>query len=290
MRMSKTVEIDRGARSEAAAVPRRQAGLLVPFVLVHLGALAALAQGVSVEGLVLLATVYGLQGFGITAGYHRYFSHRSFATSRGFQFVLAVLGTLAVQKGVLWWASNHRRHHRCADGDGDPHSPRDGFLWSHVGWFLADGSGTADRRPVRDLARFPELRWLDEHFVVPPLLLAGGLFAAFGWTGLLWGFCLATTVTWHLTYAVNSLGHRRGWRRFATADDSRNSFALALFTLGEGWHNNHHRHPGSVRQGIRWWEVDPTYYALRALAALGVVWGLADADPERAARGTGSPR
>jgi stearoyl-CoA desaturase (delta-9 desaturase) len=251
-------------------------GYLLPFVLIHLGAGAALVQGVSESGVLLLGVVFGLQGFGITAGYHRYFSHRSFKTSRGFQLVLAILGTLAVQKGVLWWVANHRRHHRFTDTEGDPHSPRDGLLWSHVGWFLSPGLAATDRELVRDLASRPELEWLDVHFVVPPIVLALGLFAAFGATGLLWGFFLSTTAAWHLTYAVNSLGHRRGSRRFATADDSRNSFALALFTFGEGWHNNHHRFPSSARQGIRWWEIDPTYYALCLLARLGIVWDLVE--------------
>jgi stearoyl-CoA desaturase (delta-9 desaturase) len=254
----------------------RTSGYAPPFFLVHLGACAALLQGLSTEGVLLFAAVFSLQAFGITAGYHRYFSHRSFKTSRWFQLVLATLGTLSVQKGVLWWAANHRRHHRFTDATGDPHSPRDGFAWAHVGWFLSSGFASTDRHAVRDLADFPELEWLDEHFLVPPLVLALFLLAAFGTTGLLWGFFLGTTAAWHLTYAVNSLGHRFGSRRFATQDDSRNSFALALFTFGEGWHNNHHRFPSSVRQGLRWWEVDLTYYLLRGLAALGIVWDLVE--------------
>ena len=258
----------------------RASGYLLPFLAVHAGACAALVQGPSRAGLVLFGTVFSLQAFGMTAGYHRYFAHRSFATSRGFQLFLAVLGSLAVQKGALWWAAIHRLHHRRTDRDGDPHSPRDGLAWSHVGWFLSPRFTTTDRHAVRDLGAFPELEWLDHHFVVPPLVLAAFLFAGFGTTGLLWGFALATTASWHLTYAVNSLGHRIGWRRFATDDDSRNSFVLALFTFGEGWHNNHHRFPSSVRQGLRWWEVDLTYGLLRLLACLGIVWNLVE-PPER---------
>ena len=264
----------------------RGSGYVLPFVLVHVGAAAALLQGFSAEGVLLFATVFSLQAFGVTAGYHRYFSHRSFKTSRGFQLVLATLGTLSVQKGVLWWAAHHRRHHRFTDVAGDPHSPRDGLLWSHVGWFLSPESAPTDRSAVRDLAAYPELEWLDEHFVVPPLVLAVALFAGFGATGLLWGFFLSTTAAWHLTYAVNSLGHRVGSRPFETKDDSRNSFVLALLTFGEGWHNNHHRFPSSVRQGLRWWEVDVTYALLRGLAALGVVWDLVE--PPRSALGSGS--
>ena len=261
--------------------PARAPGLgyLVPFLLVHVGAVMALVQGASRTGVLLCATVFTLQGFGITAGYHRYFAHRSFRTSRAFQLVLAVLGTIAVQKGVLWWVAIHRRHHRHTDGPLDPHSPRDGFVWSHVGWFLSPRFDVTERHRVRDLAVYPELAWLDEHFVVPPVVLACVLALAFGATGFLWGFCLPTVLSWHLTYAVNSLGHLHGTRRFATADDSRNGFLLALLTFGEGWHNNHHRRPGAARQGLLWWEVDLTYYALRALAAVGVVWDVVE--PER---------
>ncbi len=264
-----------------AKEPRREpaslvGGYVVPFALIHVGAMAALLRGVSVLGVLLFLAVFMLQGFGITAGYHRYFAHRSFKTSRGFQFVLAVLGTLAVQKGVLWWTAHHRRHHRCADAEGDPHSPRDGVVWSHMGWFLSAQAEATDPAAIGDLTGFPELVWLDRNFVTPPLLLAVGLSAAFGWTGLLWGFCLGTTAAWHLTYAVNSLGHRRGSRRYDTADDSRNSFALALFTFGEGWHNNHHRFPSSSRQGLLWWEIDWTYYALRGLLLSGLVWDLVE--------------
>lgn len=247
--------------------------------MIHVGALGAFFLGVTPQHVALFLGVFVVQGLGITTGYHRYFSHRSFKTSRAFQLVLAVQGTLAVQKGVLWWTAHHRRHHRCTDEDGDPHSPRDGVVWSHMGWFLSPKSEETDFGAVRDLARFPELVWLDRNFVVPPLLLAAGLTVLFGWAGLLWGFCLGTTAAWHLTYAVNSLGHRRGSRRFPTDDESRNSFALALFTFGEGWHNNHHRFPSSVRQGLRWWEVDWTWYVLRLLAALGIVWDLVEPPP-----------
>lgn len=281
------VDADRESREASAAgdVARVHGartpgpGYLVPFVLVHVGAVAALVQGATRTGALLCAAVFTLQGFGITAGYHRYFAHRSFRTSRAFQLVLALLGTIAVQKGVLWWVAIHRQHHRHTDGPLDPHSPRDGFAWSHVGWFLSPHFAVTDRRRVRDLEGHPELVWLDEHFVVPPVVLACVLALAFGATGFLWGFCLPTVLSWHLTYAVNSLGHLRGTRRFATPDDSRNSFVLALLTFGEGWHNNHHRRPGAARQGLRWWEVDLTYCALRVLAAAGVVWDVVE--PER---------
>lgn len=256
----------------------------MPFVLLHAGAVAALVQGVTPLGLTLFVSIYMIQGLGITAGYHRYFSHRSFRTSRGFQFVLALCGTLAVQKGVLWWVAHHRRHHRCADGPGDPHAPRDGAFWSHMGWFLSGRNDGTDRDMVRDLADLPELVWLDRYFVVPPLVLAAGLTLVFGWTGLLWGFCLATVTEWHLTYAVNSLGHRVGWRSYDTDDDSRNNLALALFTFGEGWHNNHHRYPSSARQGLEPAQMDWTYYLLRLLERAGLVWDLVEAPSAQNAR------
>jgi stearoyl-CoA desaturase (delta-9 desaturase) len=252
-------------------------GNTVPFVLMHVACLGALSVGVTADALAVCFVTYALRAFGITAGYHRYFSHRSYRTSRAFQLVLAVLGTLALQKGVLWWAANHRRHHRFADADGDPHSPvLDGFWWSHVGWFLAPDSDRTEWARVRDLARFPELVWLDRHFLIPPLAFATALAIVGGLRWLAWGFVVSTTLTWHLTYAVNSIGHRFGRRRYDTNDDSRNSFWLAVFTWGEGWHNNHHRYMRAARQGFFWWEVDLTWTVLRALSWLGIVWDLVE--------------
>ena len=251
-----------------------QADYVFFFALIHLGALVALFSGPAAEKIIIFTASFAVQGLGITTGYHRYFSHRSFKTSRTFQFFLALAGTLAVQKGVLWWVAHHRHHHRFSDTAGDPHSPRDGALWSHMGWFLSSATAPVDREAIRDLARFPELVWLDRWFMVPPALGALCLTLAFGWSGLLWGFCLSTTAAWHLTYAVNSLAHRIGSRRFETGDDSRNLLPLALLTFGEGWHNNHHRFPSAARQGLRWWEIDPTYYLLRMLSTVGIVWDL----------------
>jgi stearoyl-CoA desaturase (delta-9 desaturase) len=252
-------------------------GNTLPFVLMHVACLAVLVVGVTPDAVAVGLAGYVLRAIGITAGYHRYFSHRSFRTSRAFQLVLAVLGTLALQKGVLWWVAHHRHHHRHADADGDPHSPvRGGLWWSHVGWFLAAGSEQTDRRLVRDLARVPELVWLDRHFLLPSVACATVLAVAGGARWVVWGSVVATTLTWHLTYAVNSLGHRYGRRRYDTADDSRNSFWLALVTWGEGWHNNHHRYMRAARQGFFWWEVDLTWMVLRALARAGIVWDLVE--------------
>ena len=255
---------------------RRTPGNTPTFVLVHLSCLLALYTGVSWDALVVCGLAFFLRGFGVTAGFHRYFSHRSFKTSRAFQFILAVLGTMSVQKGVLWWAAIHRQHHREADRPGDPHPVARGFVWSHMGWFLAadyDYDRT-DFGLVRDWMKFPELVWLNEHFLVPPLLLAAGLFAAGGLPWFVWGFCVSTTLQWHVTYAVNSIGHRFGSRRYDTADDSRNNFWLGLLAMGEGWHNNHHYYQRSVRQGFFWWEIDLSYYVILALSRIGVTWDL----------------
>ncbi|MFB6260742.1 MAG: acyl-CoA desaturase, partial [Thiohalorhabdaceae bacterium] len=224
----------------------------------------------------------------ITAFYHRYFSHRAFRTSRAFQFVMAVAGCTAGQRGPLWWAGHHRRHHANADGPGDVHSPaRAGFLQSHMGWFLAPENVTTPWRYVSDWRRYPELVWLNRLEALPMLALAGGLFGlgealatwapGAGTSGaqlLVWGFFVSTVAVYHATYTINSLAHSWGSRRFDTPDHSRNNAFLALLTLGEGWHNNHHYAPGSARQGFRWWELDITWLVLRGLAAAGLIWDL----------------
>ena len=264
-----------------------------PFVALHLACLGVVWVGVSATAIATAVSLYLVRMFAITAFYHRYFSHRSFRTSRALQFSFAVLGATAVQRGPLWWASHHRYHHAHSDRASDPHSPlRHGFLWSHCGWFLANQSYATRRKLVRDLARYPELLFLDRYDALAPtalatlLYLVGVLLAAvhpeLGTSGaqlLVWGFCVSTVALYHGTFTINSLAHVCGWRRFPTPDRSRNNPLLALLTLGEGWHNNHHYFPGSVRQGFAWWEIDPTYYALRALSALGLVWDLRTVPP-----------
>jgi stearoyl-CoA desaturase (Delta-9 desaturase) len=245
----------------------------LPFFAVHALALATpFVAPVEGRWIALALGLYVVRMFGVTAGYHRYFSHRAFRTSRGFQLLLAVLGASAVQKGPLWWAALHRDHHRHSDGPEDVHSPLErGFWWSHVGWILARRHDATRHERVRDLASFPELRWLDRWHLVVPLALAGTLFLAGGLPALLWGFFVSTVLLWHGTFAINSLAHVFGRRRYETGDGSRNSLALALVTLGEGWHNNHHFYASSAKQGFFWWEVDVSYYALRLLAAVRVV-------------------
>jgi stearoyl-CoA desaturase (delta-9 desaturase) len=242
----------------------------------HVVAIAGIVvSGWSWSGVVLAAALYYARMFFLTAGYHRYFSHRAFKASRAVQCALAVGGTLCLQKGPLWWAANHRVHHRHADRPTDLHSPRArGLWWAHVGWILSREHAATQWHAIPDLARHPELRWLDRHWLVAPLAMSGVLWLAGGWWALLWGFFVSTTLLWHGTFTINSLAHVFGSRRYPTDDDSRNSLGLALLTMGEGWHNNHHRYPGAARQGFFWWEVDATHYVLSALARLRVVSGL----------------
>jgi stearoyl-CoA desaturase (delta-9 desaturase) len=213
--------------------------------------------------------------FSVTAGYHRYFSHRSYKTSRPFQFLLALAGTLAVQKGVLWWAANHRNHHKYSDQAEDLHSPlQRGFWWAHVGWILSPDYEETDLARIPDMAKYPELRWLNDHYLIPPVVLAVALYLIGGATWLVWGFFISTTMLWHATFTINSLAHVWGSRRYETTDTSRNNPWLALLTMGEGWHNNHHRYMNSARQGFFWWEIDLSYYILVALSWCGIVWDL----------------
>jgi stearoyl-CoA desaturase (Delta-9 desaturase) len=259
-----------------------------PFIGVHLICICVIWVGVSPTALVVAALSYAVRMFAITGFYHRYFAHRTFRTSRGLQFFFACLGAASTQRGPLWWASHHRNHHQHADTPQDPHSPRlKGFVWSHMGWFLTPAGLRTDWQRIPDWTRFPELGWLDRFDIVVPFVYGtliwclGVLLAAVapglhtgGWQLLVWGFFVSTVVLFHCTVTINSLAHRFGTRRFATADDSRNNLWLALITFGEGWHNNHHFFPGSARQGFRWWELDMTYYVLRIMALLGLVEAL----------------
>ncbi len=247
----------------------------VPFVLVHIACLGAIWTGVSWKMLALCAGLYVLRMFAITAGYHRYFSHRAFKTSRAFQFVLALLSQSTSQKSVLWWASLHRHHHKHSDTDQDVHSPRHrGFVYSHMGWIFDQRYDRIDPNSVPDLAKYPELMFLLRFEQLPTVLLAVACWAAFGWEGLVVGFFWSTVLLYHGTFFINSLAHVHGNQRYATGDDSRNNWWLAVITLGEGWHNNHHAYQRSARQGFRWWEIDITYYILRGLEAIGVVYDM----------------
>jgi stearoyl-CoA desaturase (delta-9 desaturase) len=274
-----------GAANDDAADDRIDWLRAAPFVAMHLACAFVLVVGASWFALAVAAALYAVRMFALTGFYHRYFSHRTFRAPRAVQFAFAIIGAACVQRGPLWWAAHHRNHHRHVETALDLHSPVvHGFWRSHVGWFLTRRGFRTEWDRIGDFARFPELRWLDRFDIAVPVALAAALYALGAWlehaapslrtTGpqlLVWGFFVSTVVLFHATVTINSLAHRFGTRRYATRDDSRNNVWLALLTFGEGWHNNHHFFPGTVRQGFRWWEVDLTWYGLRALAALRLV-------------------
>jgi stearoyl-CoA desaturase (Delta-9 desaturase) len=247
----------------------------IPFIIVHLTCFAAIWTGVTAEAVAIGVGLYWLRIFAIGAGYHRYFSHRAYETSRGFQFVLAVLAQSTSQKSVLWWAANHRDHHLHSDTELDVHSPRHtGFIYSHVGWIFSRGQETMNVNRIADFAKYPELMWLHRYEQLPAFVLAVLCLAVASWPGLIVGFFWSTVAVYHGTFCINSLAHLVGKRRYVTGDDSRNNWLLAIITMGEGWHNNHHAYQSSARQGFRWWEYDPTFYLLTLLQRLGLVWNL----------------
>jgi stearoyl-CoA desaturase (delta-9 desaturase) len=260
----------------------------VPFIILHLGCLLVLAVGVSWVAVGVAVLLYLIRMFAITAFYHRYFSHRAFRTSRPVQLLFALLGNTACQRGALWWAASHRHHHEHSDEEADLHSPSvHGFWWSHIGWITSQRNFPTDYQRVKDWAKYPELVFLNRHDQLVPWLygvmlwLTGELLEKFapglqtnGAQIFVWGFFVSTVALLHGTLCINSLAHVFGTRRFATEDESRNSLLLALITLGEGWHNNHHRYQHAARQGFMWWELDPSYYALKLLERCGLIWDL----------------
>lgn len=247
----------------------------IAFWGIHLVPFGIFWTGFTLRSVVLCFALYWIRMFLITGGYHRYFSHRSFKTSRWFQFVLAFLGTTCVQKGVLWWASGHRRHHKYSDTLKDVHSPRMyGAYEAHFGWVASGQNSGTDLSTVRDLSSYPELRWLERYHFVAPILLTFLCYYSAGWSGVVVGMGWSTVLFWHATFSINSLAHLWGKQRFMTGDDSRNNLLLALLTMGDGWHNNHHHYQSSVRQGFYWWEVDATYYILVIFQKLGLIWDL----------------
>jgi stearoyl-CoA desaturase (Delta-9 desaturase) len=266
----------------------------LPFILLHIGCLGVIWTGWSWAAVAVAVALYFVRMFAITGFYHRYFCHRAYRTSRLGQLVFALIGLTASQRGPLWWAAVHRHHHAHSDEEHDAHSPvRKGFLWSHIGWLTSSRNFPTNYGLVRDLVKYPELHFLNRFDLIGPLLLIvllallGGALQIWApglgtnaWQLIVWGFFISTTVLFHATCAVNSFAHTLGSKRFATEDESRNSFLLALVTLGEGWHNNHHHYQSSARQGFYWWEIDISYYVLRVLAALGIVWELREV-PER---------
>ncbi len=249
----------------------------IPFIFLHVACLAVFLPMIeaTATALTLFGVFYALRVFGLTAGFHRYFAHRSYKTSRVFQFVLALLGTSAMQKGPIWWAGHHRHHHRHSDGERDVHSPIMDTLWhSHVGWIFDEDWAETPWHDMRDFSQYPELRFLEKHHWIPGLVVAVLCLLIGGWSGLVWGFFVSTVAVYHVTFFVNSLCHLWGTRRYKTNDFSRNNVLVALLTFGEGWHNNHHYYQSSANQGFRWWEVDLSYMTLKVLSWFGIVWDL----------------
>jgi stearoyl-CoA desaturase (Delta-9 desaturase) len=250
--------------------------LSIPFWGVHILAIVGIAiLGFSWTGLALCAALYLPRMWFVTGAYHRYFSHRAYKTSRWFQFLLALGAASTAQKGPLWWAAHHRVHHKLSDQPGDLHSViQSGFWWSHMGWILSRDLEETDYSRIKDFTKYPELRWLDKYWMIPPVVVGTITFLIGGFFALVWGFAAAQVLCWHGTFTINSLSHIWGGRRYKTEDDSRNNPVLAAITLGEGWHNNHHHYQVSARNGFFWWEYDVTYYGLKALSFVGLVWDL----------------
>jgi len=263
------------ARPDAKVMPTVEWLGSIPFFAIHLLALGAIWTGVTKSAAICCAVLYVVRMFGVTGAYHRYFSHRTYKTSRAFQFVLAFLAQTSAQKGALWWAAHHRHHHMHSDQPQDVHSPvQDGFWYSHMLWLFNHETSATDYSRIPDLARYPELRFLNKYYLLPPILLGAAVFFTLGASGLFFGFFVSTVLLWHGTFTINSLSHVIGGRRYATSDDSRNNWLLAIVTMGEGWHNNHHRFSSSTRQGFFWYEYDITYYILKFLSFFGLVWQL----------------
>ena len=253
----------------------------------HIQAVAALFS-FSWTNLIVAAFLYWMAvGLGISMGYHRLHTHRGFKTSKLFEYFLAICGTLTLEGGPIFWVAIHRRHHQHSDQPLDPHTPRVSGFWAHIGWILfgeAQHNNTATMsRYAPDLGKDPFYRWLTTYHWVPLTVLGFALLAIGGWPLVNWAIFLRVVLGLHATYLVNSATHLWGRRRFATQDDSKNSWWVALLTFGEGWHNNHHAHPTSARHGLAWYEFDPTWIELKLLRAVGLVWDV------KAAKASQSP-
>ena len=269
--------LDERTAHAAARRPSRFLGYLVfiPPILVHLALLAAFEVEVTLASVIVFFVAMLVMGLGITIGFHRYFSHRSFNTSRVFQFLLGFAGCTALQKGPLWWVTHHRLHHIHSDTERDPHSPiAESFWYAHMGWLFSTVFARPNENRVRDIARFPEIVWLERLWTVPGVLAASACYSLGGWAWVIYGYCLSTAVTYQLTFAINSLGHSWGSQRFATGEGSRNNPLLGVLAMGEGWHNNHHRAPTSARHGFAWYEFDLSYAVIRLLQSVGIVWAV----------------
>ncbi|MAS00404.1 MAG: acyl-CoA desaturase [Nitrosomonadales bacterium] len=261
---------------------------VIPYIIIHLSIISIFFVDFSLTAFWIFIGMYAIRMFAITGFYHRYFSHKTFKTSRLTQFIFAIIGASAVQRGPIWWAAHHREHHMHSDTIHDKHSPKaHSFFWSHTGWFLTKANFITHTRLVKELSRFPELRLIDRFDIIIPILTCLGLFylgeylnlshpdlKTNGLQLLSWGFVLSTILLYHSTFLVNSVAHLWGKKRYNTKDSSRNNFIVAILTFGEGWHNNHHHFPGSANQGFYWWEIDITYYLLMLLRTFGIIWDI----------------
>jgi len=258
----------------------------LPYFGMHAACLLVIWVGISWTAVTVAVALYYFRMFAITGFYHRYFSHKTFKTSRAFQFVMGICGLTAIQRGPLWWAAHHRHHHVHSDEHPDLHSPKQhGMLWAHMFWFTTDSVFATNHKNVRDLSKFPEIKFINRHEMIVYVAFAVAIYGL-GWLlyslGLgdsamqifVWGFFISTVFNYHAVYTINSLSHKFGRQRYKTADTSRNNIWLAFLTLGEGWHNNHHHYPSSTRQGFYWWEIDITYYVLKVMSWTGLIWGL----------------
>jgi stearoyl-CoA desaturase (delta-9 desaturase) len=261
------------ASLESGLKPKPSPITLSLFIIISLTPLFAFTVPFSWELVGIAILTYSLRMFGITGVYHRYFSHNAYKTSRVFQFILAWIGAIAMQKGPIWWAAHHRNHHKYSDTEKDLHSPKNGFWYSHMLWFLVDDFNEYDPKIIKDYMKYPEIVWMDKYHWVPPLAFSIVL-GLISWPVLVWGYGVANFISGHATWTINSLAHVYGKQRFNTGDTSRNNLWLALLTFGEGWHNNHHYYRHSANQGFYWWEIDITFYALKVLSWFGLIWDL----------------
>jgi len=245
----------------------------IVFLTFHLLWILAFWSGASTGALCFATASYFVILFGVFAGFHRYFSHRTFKTSRVFQFLLALLGTLSLQKGVLHWAANHRVHHKYSDKPGDIHSPIINTLyWAHMGWIMSDDHNETKWDKIKDFSKFPELVWLNKNFVGIYVTWCASVLFGLGFDYLVWGCFINTLVSWHVVFFVNSIMHVWGSRDHDTGDQSRNNIWLTIPLMGENWHNNHHHKPNSASVWFKWYQVDLTFIALAALEKIGLIW------------------
>jgi sn-1 stearoyl-lipid 9-desaturase len=248
-------------------------GVIIFMTVVHIGAVCAFLPGnLSWQGFALAIALHWLTGgIGITLGWHRLITHRSFQVPQWLEYIIVFCGTLAMQGGVIWWVGLHRHHHLHSDESIDHHDSSKGFWWSHMGWMMYDVPAEADvPRFTKDISEDKFYQFLDKYFLPVQILFALFLYAIGGWSFVCWGTFFRLAIVYQTTWLVNSATHMFGYRTFSTKDNSRNCWWVALLTYGEGWHNNHHAHQYSARHGLAWWELDQTWLTIRLLQLLGL--------------------